>query len=55
MEHGRQPLDEEVAEMVGLSVEKLQTIVKSARAPTSMERPIGEERSTTVGVWFQTA
>jgi len=53
MEHGRKPLDEEVAELVGLSVEKVQTIVKAARAPTSMERTIGEEGTTTIGVCFQ--
>lgn len=49
-EHGRQPRDEEIAEVVGLTVEKMQSVVKSARAPTSMERPIGKERDTTVGV-----
>lgn len=52
-EHGRQPHAEEIAELVGLTVEKMQTIIKSARAPTSMERPIGEEKSTTVGVSFR--
>jgi RNA polymerase primary sigma factor len=49
-EHGRQPRDEEIAELVGLTVEKLQSVVKSAKAPGSMERPIGKERDTTVGV-----
>lgn len=48
-EHGRQPRDEEIAELVGLTVEKLQSVVKSAKAPGSMERPIGKERDTTVG------
>lgn len=52
-EHGRQPRDEEIAELVGLTVEKLQSVVKSARAPGSMERPIGIEKDTTVGVSFQ--
>jgi RNA polymerase primary sigma factor len=49
-EHGRQPHDEEVAELVGMTVDKLKTVVKSARAPTSMERPIGKEKDSTVGV-----
>ncbi|CAM6011670.1 unnamed protein product [Sphagnum balticum] len=48
-EHGRQPHDEEVAELVGMTVDKLKTVVKSARAPTSMERPIGKEKDSTVG------
>lgn len=49
-EHGRQPREEEVAAMVGLTVEKMKSVIKSARAPTSMERPIGKEADTTVGV-----
>lgn len=49
-EHGRTARDEEVAELVGMTVEKLRTVVKSARAPTSMERPIGKEKDTTIGV-----
>lgn len=52
MEHGRAPHDDEVAAMVGLTVEKMKSIVKSARAPSSMERPIGDEDSATVGVSF---
>jgi RNA polymerase sigma factor (RpoD-like family) len=48
-EHGRQPRDEEIAAVVGLTVEKMKSVVKSARAPTSMERPIGKEADTTVG------
>lgn len=54
MEHGRPPHDEEVAAMVGMTVDKMKSIVKSARAPSSMERPIGDEDSATVGVRFQT-
>ena len=49
-EHGRQPFDEEIAELVGLSVEKLQSVVKSAKSPGSMERTIGKEKDTTIGV-----
>lgn len=48
-EHGRQPRDDEVAELVGMTVEKLQVVMKAARAPGSMERPIGKEKDTTVG------
>lgn len=49
-EHGRPPRDEEVAELVGMTVVKLKSLVKSARAPTSMERPIGKDSDATVGV-----
>lgn len=48
-EHGRQPCDEEIAELVGLTVEKMHSVMKSTRAPSSMERPIGMEKDTTVG------
>ncbi|XP_024360553.1 uncharacterized protein [Physcomitrium patens] len=48
-ELGRQPRDEEVAAMVGMSVEKLLFIVKSARPPTSMDRPIGKDGEQSLG------
>lgn len=52
-EHGRQPRDEEVAELVGMSVEKLKFIVKSAKTPSSMDRLIGKEKDQSIGVSFQ--
>lgn len=48
-EHGRQPRDEEVAELVGMSVEKLKFIVKSAKTPSSMDRLIGKEKDQSIG------
>ncbi|XP_024395432.1 uncharacterized protein [Physcomitrium patens] len=48
-EHGREARNEEVAELVGLTVEKLKSVVKSAKAPGSMERPIGKDGDTTLG------
>lgn len=52
-EHGREARNEEVAELVGLTVEKLKSVVKSAKAPGSMERPIGKDGDTTLGVRLQ--
>ncbi|KAL3689865.1 hypothetical protein R1sor_016174 [Riccia sorocarpa] len=48
-EHGRAPRDEEVAEIVGLTVEKLKMVIKSAKSPKSMEFPVGKNNDTTLG------
>ncbi|KAG6558042.1 hypothetical protein Mapa_000222 [Marchantia paleacea] len=48
-EHGRAPRDEEVAELVGLSIEKLKMVIKSAKSPKSMEFPVGKNNDTTLG------
>ncbi|KAL2631942.1 hypothetical protein R1flu_016628 [Riccia fluitans] len=48
-EHGRAPRDDEVAELVGLSIEKLKMVIKSARSPKSMEFPVGKNNDTTLG------
>nr|QIE09852.1 sigma factor 2A [Anthoceros angustus] len=48
-EHGRPATDAEVAELVGMSVEKLKLILRSTKGTQSMERPIGREGDSTVG------
>lgn len=54
-ERGRPATDAEIAALVGMSVEKLKMILRSTRGTQSMERPIGKEGDTTVGVsWFFT-
>ncbi|MGN0758175.1 MAG: sigma-70 family RNA polymerase sigma factor, partial [Candidatus Ventricola sp.] len=42
-EKGREPQPEEIAEAMGISVEKVREIVKIAQEPVSLETPIGEE------------
>eukprot|EP00245_Coleochaete_scutata_P015226 TRINITY_DN6702_c0_g1_i1.p1 TRINITY_DN6702_c0_g1~~TRINITY_DN6702_c0_g1_i1.p1 ORF type:complete len:597 (+),score=109.66 TRINITY_DN6702_c0_g1_i1:170-1960(+) len=42
-EHGRPPREEEVAELVGMSVDKLRMVQRSARVPRSMEQPVGKD------------
>ena len=42
-EFGREPTLEEIAERMGLSVDKVQKIIKIAKSPISLETPIGEE------------
>jgi RNA polymerase primary sigma factor len=42
-EVGREPTLEEIAERMGMSLEKVQKVYKIARRPVSLEAPIGEE------------
>ena len=42
-EFGREPTLEEIAERMGLSLDKVQKVIKIAKSPISLETPIGEE------------
>lgn len=48
-ELGREPMPEEVAKEMGLSVEKVREIMKIAQEPVSLETPIGEEEDSHLG------
>ncbi|MFI3251829.1 MAG: RNA polymerase sigma factor RpoD [bacterium] len=48
-ELSREPLPEEVAEKMGISVEKVQQIQKIAQEPVSLESPVGEEDDSSLG------
>ena len=48
-ELGREPVPEEIAEEMGLSVEKVREILKIAQEPVSLETPIGEEEDSHLG------
>ena len=45
----REPSDEELAEAMGISVEKVQQIQKVAQEPVSLESPVGEEDDSQLG------
>jgi RNA polymerase primary sigma factor len=45
----REPLPEEVAARMGITVEKVQVIQKVAQEPISLENPVGEEEDSTLG------
>lgn len=45
----REPQPEEVAERMGISVEKVHIIQKVAQEPISLENPVGEEEDSTLG------
>lgn len=48
-EYGREARPEEVAERMGMSVDKVREILKIAQEPVSLETPIGEEEDSELG------
>ena len=50
---GREPLPEEVGEVMGLPKERVQEIMKIAQEPVSLETPIGEEEDSHLGAFIQ--
>ena len=46
---GRDPQPEEIAEVMGITVEKVREIMKIAQEPVSLETPIGEEEDSHLG------
>ena len=48
-EEGREPTPDEIAEEMGISVEKVREILKIAQEPVSLETPIGEEKDSHLG------
>jgi RNA polymerase primary sigma factor len=48
-EYGREPLPEEIAQVMGITEEKVREIIKIAQEPVSLETPIGEEEDSHLG------
>ena len=48
-EYGREPQPEEIAEEMGISIDKVREIIKIAQEPVSLETPIGEEEDSHLG------
>jgi RNA polymerase primary sigma factor len=48
-EFGREPTAEEIAEVTGLEPEEVEAIKRSARAPISLEKPVGDEEQSEFG------
>lgn len=51
-EEGREPTPDEIAEEMGISVEKVREILKIAQEPVSLETPIGEEEDSRLGYFI---
>ena len=45
----REPTPEEVAERMGITVDRVQSIQKTAQEPISLESPVGEEEDSSLG------
>lgn len=52
-EFGRDPTPEEIAAEMGLTVEKVQEIMKISQEPVSLETPIGEENDSRLGEFIE--
>jgi RNA polymerase primary sigma factor len=52
-ENGREPTLEEIAEKMGMSLDKVQKIVKIIKKPISLETPIGEEEDSRLGDFIE--
>lgn len=50
---GREPRPEEIAKELGISVSKVQEIIKIAQEPVSLETPIGEEEDSHLGDFIE--
>jgi RNA polymerase primary sigma factor len=48
-ELGRDPTSEEIAEVTGISPEEVDSIKRSARAPISLEKPVGDDDGSEFG------
>ncbi|HOP65725.1 MAG TPA: RNA polymerase sigma factor RpoD [Bacilli bacterium] len=49
LELNREPSEEEIAERMGITVEKVNEIIKISQDPVSLETPIGEEEDSHLG------
>ncbi|NPV70454.1 MAG: RNA polymerase sigma factor RpoD [Firmicutes bacterium] len=54
-ELGREPLAEEIADEMGIPVERVREIMKIAQEPVSLETPIGEEEDSHLGDFIEDA
>ena len=52
-ELGRKPSEEEIAERMEMTIEKLRFIAKSAQLPISLETPIGKEEDSRLGDFIE--
>ena len=50
---GREPTPEELAEKLGMPLEKVQKSLKIAREPVSLETPVGDEEDSSIGDFIE--
>src|SRR5437870_4294799 len=52
-ETGREPTPEELAEKLGMPLEKMRKVLKIAKEPLSMETPVGDEEDSHLGDFIE--
>ncbi len=52
-ELGREPIPEEIAERIGMPVEKVRKVLKISKEPVSLETPIGEDADSQLGDFIE--
>jgi RNA polymerase primary sigma factor len=52
-ELGREPNDDELADALGLSVDKIRAIRKTSLEPVSLETPVGQEEDSQLGDFIE--
>lgn len=52
-ELGREPTPKELAQKMGIGIEKVNEILKASQAPVSLETPVGEEEDSHLGDFIQ--
>ena len=52
-EIGREPTPEELAEKLGMSLEKVRKVIKLTKEPISLETPIGDEEDSHLGDFIE--
>ena len=50
---GRNPTEQEIAAAMEISIEQLRFILRAARNPTSLDRPIGKKEDATIGDFIE--
>lgn len=49
-EYQRPARESDVAELMGMTVDKLRSIIRSTKACRSLEKPVGKDQTSTLGV-----
>ncbi|MCX7699231.1 MAG: RNA polymerase sigma factor RpoD [Candidatus Goldbacteria bacterium] len=52
-QYGREPKPEEIAKKMGMSVEKVRSVLKISQHPISLETPIGDEKDSHLGDFIE--
>ncbi|HNZ30381.1 MAG TPA: RNA polymerase sigma factor RpoD, partial [Candidatus Goldiibacteriota bacterium] len=52
-QYGREPKPEEIAKKMGMSAEKVRSVLKISQHPISLETPIGEEKDSHLGDFIE--